>query len=86
MAANGCAFSSRSTRSTAFTPVSVTAPFSVTELYQISSNGLRGDANDTIDISGSVPELSTWAMLGIGFAGIGLAGLTRRRKTFHYAS
>jgi hypothetical protein len=71
---------------TAFTPVSVTAPFSVTELYQISSNGLRGDANDTIDISGSVPELSTWAMLGIGFAGIGLAGLTRRRKTFHYAS
>jgi hypothetical protein len=67
---------------TALTPVSVTAPFSVTELYQISSNGLRGAANDTIDISGSVPELSTWAMLGIGFAGIGLAGLTRRRSRY----
>jgi hypothetical protein len=32
-----------------------------------------------------VPELSTWAMLGIGFAGIGLAGLTRRRTGSRYA-
>jgi hypothetical protein len=33
----------------------------------------------------AVPELSTWAMLGIGFAGIGLAGLTRRRTGPRYA-
>jgi len=38
-------------------------------------------ANDTIQLTTvAVPEPSTWAMLGIGFAGIGLAGLTRRRK------
>jgi hypothetical protein len=69
---------------TALTSVDVTSPFSVTELYQISSNGLRGAANDTIDISG-VPEPSTWAMLGIGFAAMGWVGLTRRRKGFRYA-
>jgi hypothetical protein len=33
----------------------------------------------------AIPELSTWAMLGIGFAGIGLAGLTRRRTGSRYA-
>ncbi len=35
--------------------------------------------------SASIPETSTWAMLGIGFAGIGLVGLTRRRKGSRYA-
>ena len=59
--------------------ISVTSPFSVTELYQISSNGLRGAANDTIDLSSAVPEPSTWALLGIGFAAIGLAGFRRAR-------
>ncbi|MBV8105662.1 MAG: hypothetical protein JO223_13750 [Hyphomicrobiales bacterium] len=33
----------------------------------------------------SVPEVSTWAMLGIGFAGIGVLGLSRRRKGSRYA-
>ncbi len=33
----------------------------------------------------SIPEASTWAMLGIGFAGIGLVGLSRRRKGSRYA-
>ena len=32
-----------------------------------------------------VPEASTWAMLGIGFAGIGLVGLSRRRKGSRFA-
>jgi hypothetical protein len=32
-----------------------------------------------------IPELSTWAMLGIGFAGFGLVGLTKRRKAPRYA-
>lgn len=41
------------------------------------------------DISGNfsatVPEPATWAMLGLGFAGMGLLGLTRRRKGSRYA-
>jgi hypothetical protein len=35
--------------------------------------------------SSVVPEPSTWAMLGLGFAGIGLVGLTKRRKGSRYA-
>jgi hypothetical protein len=70
---------------TLLTPVSVTAPFSVTEEYVINSNGIGGAANDTIDLSGTVPEPATWAMLGLGFAGMGLFGLTRRRKGPRYA-
>lgn len=43
-------------------------------------------ANDTIQLTTvAVPEPSTWAMLVLGFAGIGLAGLTRRRKGLRYA-
>ena len=32
-----------------------------------------------------VPETSTWAMLGVGFAGISLLGMTKRRKGSRYA-
>ena len=39
----------------------------------------------TVTTEAAVPELSTWAMFGIGFAGIGLAGLTRRRTGSRYA-
>jgi hypothetical protein len=31
-------------------------------------------------VAASAPELSTWAMLGLGFAGLALVA-TRRRKT-----
>jgi hypothetical protein len=31
--------------------------------------------------TGGIPELSTWAMLGIGLAGIGLVGVTKRRAS-----
>jgi hypothetical protein len=33
----------------------------------------------------AVPEASTWAMLGVGFAAIGLVGVSRRRKASRYA-
>ena len=69
-----------------FAIVNITSPFSVTELYQISSSGLSGAANDTIDLSAAtVPEPATWAMLGIGFAMLGMVGMTRRRKDFRFA-
>ena len=61
------------------TPVSVTSPFSVTEEFVIRSNGFSGAANNTIDLSSTVPEPATWAMLGLGFAGMGLLGLIRRK-------
>jgi hypothetical protein len=32
-----------------------------------------------------IPETSTWAMFGIGFAGVGLLGMTKRRKVSRYA-
>lgn len=38
-----------------------------------------------VALSGAVPEASTWAMLGVGFAGIGLLGASRRRKAPRYA-
>ena len=43
-------------------------------------DGISGNVNLQ-----AIPEISTWAMLGIGFAGIGLVGMTKRRKTSRYA-
>jgi hypothetical protein len=63
------------------TPVSVTTPFSVTEEFVIKSNGFSGAANNTIDLSGSVPEPSTWAMMGIGFALLGFVGFRSRKAS-----
>jgi PEP-CTERM motif len=64
--------------------------YSVTALYEIAlaSGATRGTANSTIDISGAslVPEPATWAMLGLGFAGISLVGLTKRRKASRYVA
>jgi PEP-CTERM motif len=42
---------------------------------------LLSDVSLTGEIPGAVPEPATWAMMGIGFAGLGLAGYRRRRKT-----
>ena len=47
---------------------------SFTNVGLITSNAI---INPTV---GGVPEPSTWAMLGIGFAGLGLAGWKRSRK------
>ena len=33
----------------------------------------------------TVPEPSTWAMLGLGFAGVGLLGFAKRRRDSRYA-
>ena len=43
--------------------------------YQIYDN----DTNGNFFTAGTVPEPSTWAMLLIGFAGLGFAGYRMRR-------
>jgi PEP-CTERM motif len=41
-----------------------------------------GDRPVALDyVAGSVPEPSTWAMMALGFAGLGFAGLRGRRRT-----
>ena len=62
------------------TSVDVTAPFSVTEEFTVKSNGFAGAANNTIDLSGTVPETSTWAMLVLGFMGLGYTAFRRSAK------
>jgi hypothetical protein len=55
----------------------------------VGTGALRTLGPFAADVSGNfsatVPEPATWAMLGLGFAGMGLLGLTRRRKGSRYA-
>ena len=44
-----------------------------TEYYNLQGSAM-------VSAAGAVPEPSTWAMLGIGFAGLGLAGWRRSQK------
>ena len=55
--------------------------YSVTEKFSIdaSSNFFNGSANSTIDIAGT-PEPSTWALMLLGFAGLGFLGYRGSRK------
>lgn len=57
----------------------LTGPFSVTEEYTITSQA-NGSANLTATIS-AVPEPSTWAMLLIGFAGVGFTAYRGRSRS-----
>ena len=59
----------------------ITGPFSITEVYTITATG-PGTFNATIDVS-AVPEASTWAMLILGFLGVGFAGY-RRKLPFRF--
>ena len=51
-----------------------------------SVSGLSACGNCTVDFStqftvpGGVPELTTWAMMGLGFAGLGFAGYRTSRR------
>jgi PEP-CTERM motif len=47
--------------------------------------GAGADA-DSLTINVGVPEPSTWAMIGLGFAALGLAGLRRRRAPVRAAN
>jgi hypothetical protein len=60
--------------------------FSITELFQIVNPNITpisGQMTTYLYPNGGqmVPEASTWAMLGLGFAGIGFVGFQRRRET-----
>jgi len=62
---------------------SVSSPFSITQMYEITATGV-GSAGSTEHVS-VVPELATWGMLVLGFAGLGLAGYRGSRKTAAFA-
>jgi PEP-CTERM motif-containing protein len=52
--------------------------------FDITINNFRTDTfniNDTVNVTDPVPEPSTWAMMLIGFAGLGFAAHWRRRKS-----
>jgi len=53
-------------------------PYSLTEEFIISASG-TGSASSTTDIS-AVPEPATWAMMLLGFVGLGFAFRQSRRK------
>jgi hypothetical protein len=55
----------------------LTDSFSVTEIYTITAIGPGGVTNATIDVA-AVPEASTWAMMVLGFLGVGLMAYRRK--------
>jgi hypothetical protein len=67
----------------------VTAPYSITEVYTLTSlAGLSGNTNLTIDLNGvgTVPEPATWAMMLAGFASLGFAGYRKARRGEAFAA
>ncbi len=61
--------------------LSTVAP--VTLMFNAASGGSGDNIDvilDNVSIAAVVPEPSTWAMMAIGFAGLGLAGLRASRK------
>lgn len=57
-----------------------TGLYSITIAYIVrTSTAAMPYANLTADVKDPVPEVSTFAMLGVGFAGMGLAGVGRRK-------
>jgi hypothetical protein len=51
------------------------------ELREISSSsGANGNQQLVLDVSPSVPEPSTWAMLILGFAGVGFMAYRRKSE------
>jgi hypothetical protein len=54
-------------------------PYSLQEVFVVHATG-AGDTNLTIDLTSSViPETSTWAMMLLGFAGLGYVGFRKAR-------
>jgi PEP-CTERM motif len=62
---------------------SITDPFSITEVYTLTSTGAGGNFQANIDVS-AVPEPATWAMLILGFLGVGFTAY-RRKASFRFS-
>ena len=80
---NSSDFSAIGTTTTT-TTLTIASPFTVTEVYEIIPGGpptTIGTDLSTITVKGSiVPEPSTWAMMVIGFMGLGYAAFRRNLK------
>ena len=56
----------------------------IRNLKSDNKGGYPAGFGERLDVFAAIPEASTWAMLGVGFAGIGFVGLSRRRKGSRY--
>lgn len=65
---------------TVTSPVPFGAPFSVTEEIAITPGSARGQDLSSVSITTTIPETSTWAMMMLGFGGLGYAAFRRSAK------
>ena len=56
----------------------VSGPLTITDFGPADQ---QGNLIDNVVVSTGVPELSTWAMMVLGFAGLGFAAFRQSRKT-----
>jgi hypothetical protein len=69
-----------STLFTVTSPIPFDTPFSVTEEIAITPGSANGNDLSTVSIT-TIPETSTWAMMTLGFAGLGYAAFRRSAKS-----
>jgi hypothetical protein len=55
-------------------------PPSPVPLDQVGASGYPGGFSDSATVGAAVPEPASWALLAFGFAGLGLAGISREEK------
>jgi hypothetical protein len=65
---------------TVTSPVPFGTPFSVTEEIAITPGSANGNDLSTVSVTTTIPEASTWAMMTLGFAGLGYAAFRRKAK------
>jgi len=66
-----------------FNSFSFTADSTITSLQFFDATAVGADANwalDTVSVTTAVPEPSTWAMMILGFAGVGFMAYRRKSK------
>lgn len=64
-------------------PFTLTGPYSITEEYQVTGAAplsTIAELSTNLGPQTPAPEISTWAMLGLGFAALGFAGYRARRS------